>query len=114
MTRHHDLAWWVDRGGSVSRLRSPPTRYRFGTFTLRVLAPLLFATVAHAQPTTWQTYRDGSTTRYQGTDAKGGQWTGSSYEQWGMRFYEFTGPDGQTQRCRAYAQTGARNAECWP
>ena len=75
MTRHHDLAWRVDRGGSVSRLRSPRTRYRFGTFTLRALAPLLLATVAHAQPATWQTYRDGSITRYQGTDAKGGQWT---------------------------------------
>jgi hypothetical protein len=31
---------------------------------------------------------------YSGTDANGGQWTGKSYEQWGTRFYEFTGPSG--------------------
>jgi hypothetical protein len=98
----------------IDRRAPPRPRYRFGIVTLRVLAPLLLAAAAQAQPTTWQTYPDGSITRYRGTDARGGQWTGSSYEQWGMRFYEFTGPDGQTQHCRAYALPGARQAECLP
>ena len=26
----------------------------------------------------------------------------------------YTGPDGQTQRCSAYALPAARNTECWP
>ena len=88
--------------------------YRFGTFTLWLLSQLLLAALAHAQPTSWQSRQEGSITRYQGTDANGGRWTGSSYEQWGKRFYEFTGPDGQTRRCSAYALPGARNMECFP
>ena len=52
--------------------------YRFGTFTLWLLSQLLLAALAHAQPTSWQSRQEGSITRYQGTDANGGQWTGSS------------------------------------
>jgi hypothetical protein len=63
--------------------------YRLGTFTLRLLALLLVAAVAHAQPTQWESYQRGSTTYYSGTDANGGHWTGSSYVQWGERFFEF-------------------------
>ena len=85
-----------------------------GAFILWLLVLLLLAAPAHAQPTNWQSYQLGPTTYYSGTDANGGQWTGSSYEQWGKRFYEFTGPDGQTQRCSAYALPAARNTECWP
>ena len=92
----------------------PQRGYRLGAFTLGLLALLLLAVLAHAQPTNWQSYQLGSTTFYSGTDANGGQWTGKSYELWGTRFYGFTGPDGQTQRCRAYALPGARNTECWP
>jgi hypothetical protein len=87
---------------------------RIGTITLSLFVLFLLGALAYAQPTNWQSYQRGSTTYYSGTDANGGQWTGSSYEQWGKRFYEFTGPDGQTQRCSAYALPGARNAECWP
>ena len=105
----------VRQGEAVSGFRAPLWLcYRFGPLTVWLLALLLLAALAHAQPTSWQSHQEGSITRYQGTDANGGQWTGSSYEQWGKRFYEFTGPDGQTQRCSAYALPGARNAECWP
>jgi hypothetical protein len=88
--------------------------YRLGALTLWLLVLLLLAALAHAQPTNWQSYQLGPTTYYSGTDANGGQWTGKSYEQWGTRFYEFTGPGGQTQHCRAYALPGVRNTECWP
>ena len=88
--------------------------YRLGAVALWLLVLLLLAVLARAQPTNWQSYQLGPTTFYSGTDANSGQWTGKSYEQWGTRFYEFTGPDGQTQRCRAYALPGARNTECWP
>jgi hypothetical protein len=98
----------------ATKLRQPavtilPRRARALAFVL-----LLLAAPAHAQPTNWQSYQLGPTTYYSGTDANGGQWTGSSYEQWGKRFYEFTGPGGQTQRCSAYALPAARNTECWP
>jgi hypothetical protein len=81
-------------------------------FTLWLLVLLLLAMLAHAQPTNWQSYQRGSTTYYSGTDANGGRWTGSSYEQWGKRFYEFAGPDDQTKRCSAYAlpARGTRSA----
>jgi hypothetical protein len=94
--------------------RSAAAGYRLSAFTLWLLALLLLASLANAQPTDWQSYKRGSTTYYSGTDANGGQWTGSSYERWGKRFYEFTAPDGQTQRCSAYALPGAGNKECWP
>jgi hypothetical protein len=94
----------------VQKLRG----YRFDTFTLILFVLLLPAAMAHAQPTEWQSRQEGSVTRYSGTDANGGHWTGSSYEQWGTRFYEFTRPDGHTRRCRAYELSGARQTECWP
>jgi hypothetical protein len=72
------------------------------------------AALAQAQPTQWESYQRGSTVYYSGTDANGGQWTGSSYVQWGTRFFEFTGPDGQTQHCSAYELPGARHTECFP
>jgi hypothetical protein len=86
----------------------------FSQALISLLLFLLPIFAAHAQPTSWQSYQEGFITYYQGTDANGGRWTGSSYEQWGLRFYEFTGPDGQTQHCRAYSLPGARNTECWP
>ena len=93
-----------------ARQKAPPVI----SFTLILVVLLLLAALVHAQPTSWQSYRDGFITRYSGTDANGGKWTGSSYEQWGTRFYEFTGPDGRTQRCSAYELPGARQTECWP
>ena len=74
----------------------------------------LYAAVVQAQPTQWDSYQRGSTIYYSGTDANGGQWTGSSFVRWGERFFEFTGPDGQTQHCRAYELPGARHTECFP
>lgn len=46
-----------------------------------LLAALLGCAQAHAQPSSWQSYREGFMTLYQGTDRDGGQWTGSSYKQ---------------------------------
>jgi hypothetical protein len=89
-------------------------RYHLGTITVWLLALLLLASLAHAQPTYWDSYQRGSTTYYSGTDANGGHWTGKSDLHWGMRFFEFTGPDGQTQHCRSYELPGARHAECFP
>jgi hypothetical protein len=77
-------------------------RYHLDTATLWSLALLLLTSLAHAQPTYWDSYQRGSTTYYSGTDANG------------MRFFEFTGPDGQTQHCRSYELPGARHAESFP
>ncbi len=71
----------------VNRCSQTPHRrgYRFGTFTLALLIIALLAglagcTAAHAQPTSWQSYREGFITRYQGNDRDGRSWTGSSYK----------------------------------
>ena len=95
----------------ATKLRQPTVTC---TFTLALLVPLLLAALAHAQPTNWQSWQQGSWTYYSGTDAKGVQWTGRSYLQWGTRHFEFTGPDGQTQHCSAYERPGARHTECFP
>ena len=53
-----------------------PNGYRFGTVTLlmvlAMIALALFGCTAHAQPTQWQSYREGFVTRHQGQDARGG------------------------------------------
>ena len=87
-------------------------RYRFGAFTLWLLALLLLAALAHAQPTTWQSYQQGFMTRYQGTDAQGGQWTGSSYKQGFTTYFDATGPHGEHQRCRSWQQGWQTFTEC--
>jgi hypothetical protein len=93
----------------------PPRLYRLGPLAAVLLVLCLaLASIAHAQPGNWTSYEQGDTRYYQGTDAQGRQWSGRSYLLWGMRFYEFTGPDGETQRCRAYEQPGARQTECFP
>ena len=98
----------TDRPGRAWLSRGFPSAEWLGAFALWLLVLLLLAVLAHAQPTNWQSYQLGPTTYYSGTDANGGQWTGKSYEQWGTRFYAFTGPGGQTQgRCPA---RGTRSA----
>jgi hypothetical protein len=104
---------WLNGFAQIARDRAQVT-CMWDCVTLWLIGLLLQAGLAHAQPTNWQSYQIGPTTYYSGTDAKGGEWTGSGYEQWGKRFYEFTGSDGQTLRCSAYALPGARNTECWP
>jgi hypothetical protein len=54
---------------------------------IAILAVLAGCAAAHAQPSSWQSYRQGFETRYQGTDGSGGQWTGSSYKQGFMTFF---------------------------
>jgi hypothetical protein len=99
-----------ERGGRPQRIRieieivqrQAPQRatggYRFSTLALwliaiGVLVALLGGcTAAHAQPTSRQSYRDGFMTRYQGNDRDGGQWTGTSYRQGFVTYFDATGP----------------------
>jgi hypothetical protein len=84
--------------------------YRFGSFTFWLLVLLLLA--AHAQSSQWQSYPEGFVTRHQGTDAQGGQWTGSSYKQDFTTYSDFYGPHGEAQHCRSYVLSGTVHTEC--
>jgi hypothetical protein len=99
------------------RPRQQPRGYRFGTLTLWVLVIALLAalagcTAAQAQPTSWQSYQQGFTRQYQGTDAAGGQWTGTSYRQGFTTYFDGYGPHGEQQHCRSYELSGTVHTEC--
>ena len=90
----------------------PRRGYRFGTLTLWLILLLLLAALAHAQPTQWQSYREGFVTRYQGTDHRGGTWTGSTYKQGFTTYSDFYGPHGEAQHCRSYELSGTVHTDC--
>lgn len=100
----------------ILQQRPTPRNHRvasaFSTLLWFLLALQLLGALAHGQPTNWSTYQIGPTTYYSGTDANGGQWTGTSYEQWGTTFYEVKGPGGQSQHCRSWRQGGQTKTEC--
>jgi hypothetical protein len=89
----------------------PPHRYRLGLLWW-LLALLLFAGVADAQPTSWRSHELGTTTYYTGTDIQGGQWTGSSFKHGTTTYSDFAGPDGQHQHCTIYRLGSETFADC--
>jgi len=76
----------------VDRRAAPPKRGQ--RFIGWLLLLMLITMAAHAQPSSWSSHREGFMTRYSGTDAQGGMWTGKSYELSGTRYFEFNGPRG--------------------
>ena len=68
--------------------------------------------IAHAQPSSWQSYPEGFMTRYQGTDAAGGSWTGTSYRQGFTTYFDANGPHGESRRCRSWEQSWQTITEC--
>jgi hypothetical protein len=116
-----------ERGGGPQRIhieieivdrrqQSPRRGYRFGTMTLWLLllavALALFGCTAQAQPTSWQSYREGFVTRHQGTDDQGGQWTGTSYRQGFTTYFDADGPHGEQRHCRSWQQDWQTLTEC--
>jgi hypothetical protein len=85
---------------------APPTRRRSSALWWWVTALTVLALAAHAQPTEWHSYPFGNGTNYSGTDARGGQWTGRSFD--------FTGPDGRHLHCQSYTQDFDTITHCWP
>ena len=90
---------------------------RFATLTLiLVLIALLVAlagcTGAHAQPSSWQSHRDGYLTRYQGTDGNGEPWTGTSYQSGFTTYFDANGPHSEQQHCRSWQQGWQSVTEC--
>ena len=89
----------------------------FGTLTLTLLAIALLAALAGcaaapAQPSSWQSYREGFMTMHQGTDADGGQRTGQSYRQGFTTYFDANGPHGEQQHCRSWQQGWQTFTEC--
>ena len=63
-----------------------------------IAAAIAIAAPAMAQ-TNWTSSQVGPFTHYNGTDAHGGQWTGSSSQTGPFTHYNFQGPNGQTTNC---------------
>ena len=74
------------------------------------IGALLAGTAAQAQPSSWQSHRDGYLTRYQGTDSNGEPWTGTSYQS-GFTT-DANGPHGEQQHCRSWQQGWQTINEC--
>jgi hypothetical protein len=115
-----------ERGGPPLRIhvqielvdRRPPggwRRPRFGVLKLLLVLILLvaiFGCSAHAQPTSWSSYPFGSGTNYSGTDARGGEWSGRSYDMGGTTFFDADGPDGQHRHCQSYELGSVTRTTC--
>jgi len=99
------------------RAQQRPRGNRFGTPTLALLVIVLIAALAgcsgaHAQPSSWQSHRDGYLTRYQGTDSRGEPWTGTSYQSGFTTYFDANGPHGEQQHCRSWQQGWQTITEC--
>ena len=103
--------------------RKPPARSRSGLWGVAILLWLVVAVIvlmalltggiaAHAQPSAWQSHRDGYLTRYQGTDSQGEPWTGTSYQSGFTTYFDANGPHGETQHCRSWQQGWQTFTEC--
>jgi hypothetical protein len=66
------------------RARPAPRGGGVLTFLLALLLLGLLFGRGHAQPANWESHQLGSTHYYQGTDAEGGNWNGSSYRLGGQ------------------------------
>jgi len=77
-----------------------------------IVSILAGCTGAHAQPSSWQSHRDGYLTRYQGTDGNGEPWTGTSYQSGFTTYFDANGPHGEQQHCRSWQQGWQTITEC--
>jgi hypothetical protein len=97
----------------VVHLPAPPQRRRGGILWW-LLAFLLIALAAHAQPHEWRAYPFGSGWNYYGTDAQGHEWTGHSFTNGGTEYFDATGPDGRHQHCESYPFGSGTTSRCQP
>jgi hypothetical protein len=81
-------------------------------FVAMLILVAIFGCAAHAQPSSWQSYPFGSGRNYTGTDAKGGQWTGRSYDMGGTTFFDADGPNGQRRHCQSYQLGSVAHTTC--
>lgn len=93
----------------------PKTISRWALWRQTLILALALSSVAHAQPSAWQSYDVGSTRHYEGTDRNGGHWSGSSYRAGGGSTVNLDvyGPHGQQQHCRSYESAGTMHTDCW-
>ena len=85
---------------------------RWAVAALVWLAVVLLLSAAHAQPTRWESHRQGFMTYGNGTDPHGGVWQSQSYRQGFTTYTDAQGPGGQTQHCRTWQQGWQTFTEC--
>lgn len=96
--------------------KPPPQRSGIATFIafiVLVVIALALCRCAAAQPTSWQSYRQGFSTIYQGSDAQGRTWTGRGYQQGFTTYGDFNGPNGETLHCATYELSGTTHTSCY-
>jgi hypothetical protein len=74
----------------------------------------MLAAPAHAQPSEWRSYPFGGGTNYYGTDAKGREWTGRSYDLGDTTYFDAAGPDGKHVHCSSYVLGADTITRCQP
>ena len=67
---------------------------------MRRAAFALSVLIAAGMPDQWIRTTEGFVTQYRGVDAGGGRWAGSSYEQGGTIYSQWSGPHGRVKHCR--------------
>jgi hypothetical protein len=88
-------------------------RVRFGVIGwVFIAAGILALAVGCAHAQSFQQYRLGGTTYYQGTTPDNQSWSGSSYELGGTTYSDFTGPRGEMQHCSSYRLGGTVYTDC--
>lgn len=98
--------------------RQPPAPQRsklwHGVALLIVVIALLslMGGCAKAQPTQWQSYRQGFMSYGNGTDRDGHNWQSQSYQQGFTKHTTITGPDGSTTHCTSYKADWRTITEC--
>lgn len=102
----------------LTQVTRKPRRMRYRAvgvlWTIIGLFLLLCAMQAHGQPVEWRSYREGFLTRMQGTDSRGGNWTGTSYQQGHLTITDANGPNGQVVHCTAQMEGFAMVTRCDP
>jgi hypothetical protein len=97
----------------VHRVRRSDRRSRASGWTeWWLLALMVLAFAAHAQPTEWRSYPFGSGTNYTGTDRQGREWTGRSYDVGGTTYTTITDPNDRERHCSSYMLGFERITRC--
>ena len=75
-----------------------------GAVIVWTIVALIWISLAHGQPVEWRSIQEGFITRMQGTDRAGGNWTGTSYQQGHVTYFDANGPNGQIVHCTTQKQ----------
>ena len=99
-------------------MQRAPTRPARSDWAARIIVALFIIGLialcgcAHAQPSQWQSYKQGFMTYGTGTDAQGHNWQSQSYDQGFTRYTDMQGPNGTMVHCESRKLNFVVTTEC--